>query len=526
MPQALKGNPRLSHDGILKPDDSLLALANLEVEGLRDLLAKRLSVDIPVTFLLYQPVITEEEELPKGCKGRMVDVGPFPTGALVNPVYQALSGASGSYLLDDNTAGRFMPLPTHIDEAIIESYIGAGPRQWRLLQVAVEKLRYQHFVSEWHSDEAPPIGKWMYQVPFAPFPSNVDSIIRHPNLGSVYTLNEIPDAFARVANNPEDKNAVARATVWKLNPHAATSGSIALQHRFTTLLGADRVSRIVRLAAKRSVSGDGDDCQLVGSILLAHHWFFGYDPVAYRLICHLIRERLSLFENQVTDVRLRQCINEIYTCHSLCPHGHDGEQRDGTILFTLLKEDCFSMLAYSAQIFNPSAHTPLTRETILSPICTMLMLICGGLYSLSGGIGCQRLYPVRTKDEWNRAKLICVAHPDSLLSGADLHIPVFERGALSDNLCRGDSEEKPLSFLGAGESEKSYGRGKVIQPVLRLERITMDERSLRAVLTQRWPEKELEKPWDMWLRDFVRCRIVQELARLDTNVNPLVEKGQ
>lgn len=266
-------------------------VAQLEVEALRKRLSDLYPCDMPITIQLFQPV--------EG--GRLVDVGPRPKSCDDSLIYQPNNaGRTGDIFMDKQAPHRFIPKSEKIGEIATGTFTKA--------MLDLEQRRYPD-IGTWETN-GPPSNAMIHQLPLAPLPLDLQprpstGQYRFANLGAVYTISH----KAKGESNNLEKMLIL---------YGLRAGEIAQQVRYEAICresenslnedGWDAGTTECRLSVSRHLPTeswdpsecdakkidkewkkniDGGLCLLVGSLLLHHHWWFPYDPVAYQVLCRL-----------------------------------------------------------------------------------------------------------------------------------------------------------------------------------------------------------------------------------------------
>ncbi|MEP6780129.1 MAG: hypothetical protein ABJC26_09590, partial [Gemmatimonadaceae bacterium] len=248
------------------------ASATAFVEGL-------LPCEARISVYLFQPL--RRPELLEDSPGTLYDVGPVPASAAAverDLLFTcAKAGRTGSFLQSADHCLSRTQQTAEIDQAAARDFRRRNaPRDIREAQIAVESARYG-FQAE--SRDGPPIGRFIHHLALAPSVHSFEVLAtrRIPVLGTVFTLTR--------SNDAEELKAVREYS--NLVDYAMFIGKELLDIRATHLLGGRQGQADFIGVALQKLSRDptcDQSVQLVMKLLLAHHWFYPYGPVAYSLL--------------------------------------------------------------------------------------------------------------------------------------------------------------------------------------------------------------------------------------------------
>jgi hypothetical protein len=358
----------------------LMAFADEEMRAVREKIQKLFPehTSPPLTLHLYQPVpISADDQAGQATADsrldyRLVDVGPRPNQENQHLIAQ-VDGATGIFVQDKDSSKRFVAEPTEITERISNEYREKNLPEWRASQVALEKERYQGIIQGWLPDPAPPIGIYIYQLPLSPLPENFRRN-RHPSLGAAYTLSTI--------SNPQDKDSLKSArdqssrsldTILQLPLFALQAGNVAIKIRTQHLLGEKRTSMLKDLTTRST----GEQCLVIGSLILAHHWYYFSDPVAHILL-HKLSTSRSDHASRSNEL-LRPCmVRSRFGSDPQLPSAKETETRSIEELFSILCEDIEQIISF--QLSYEWVRNNNYRDTIRNASATILTLLTGELY--------------------------------------------------------------------------------------------------------------------------------------------------
>jgi hypothetical protein len=330
-----------------------------ELHQMEEVFKSEYSGETPLSMLLYQPVGTAGA-------GRLVDIGPKPQASSQRIEQQASSGRTGLFLNDAETPYSWVPNGAQITEGDVSNYVTTNPDEnQRKRQVSMEALRYRKAGIKFPRADAPPKGAWIFQQRISPRPEGAgfpQVSARYPGLGVVYTL-----------CSEESGSDISK----RIPLYALAAGDQALKTRLNFLLNDDK-AKIVNSLIGGFQLAEGKGIQLIGTLLLAHHWFYPHDPVAWHLLHHFVQKREPLSED--AGKTAREQIESIYNkfLFSGPMHAPAPIQDNVKALVGTLTADIIQLCRYSSSGNVGRGRKLEELENIVSAgIWTMLHLITG-----------------------------------------------------------------------------------------------------------------------------------------------------
>lgn len=261
------------------PTSPLLDVARQERQSATAFVEELLPRDARISVYLFQPL--RRDELLDDSPGTLYDVGPIPGTAHNVPrdlLYTcAKAGRTGSFLQSAGHCLSRTQQTAEIDQAAARDFRERNPpREVREAQIAVESARYGFNAD---TRDGPPVGRFIHHLALAPSVHSFEVLEtrRTPVLGTVFTLTSDRDE-RRLEDIREYSNLV---------DYAMFIGRELMDIRATHLLGGRQGQADFIGVALQKLSRDptcDQSVQLVIKLLLSHHWFFPYGPVAYSLL--------------------------------------------------------------------------------------------------------------------------------------------------------------------------------------------------------------------------------------------------
>jgi hypothetical protein len=341
--------------------------ALLEVTTLTKRLDSLYPGDMPITIQLFQPIDG----------GRLVDVGPRPRGSDDALIFQRNdAGKTGDIFMDEQAPHRFIPRSERIGA------IGKGTFSKAIMDL--EKTRYPN-IGTW-TVGGPPPDAMIHQLPLAHLPLDLhkrpsNGQYRFANLGAVYTISrqeETEDDETRrkmlilyALRAGQIAQRIRYRTICGENNRLthATEDSIRVSHNFPVVNWndwTDEECEKARIDTDWKKNIDGGICLLAGKLILHHHWWFPYDPVAYHVSCLLSGSESSA--------------KNIYYQHLCVPPdfvyctGADMSRTPEEMIATLCED-----IVYVVESFRGS-RAPLSdeqKQRLYSAVLTMLVQFTG-----------------------------------------------------------------------------------------------------------------------------------------------------
>jgi hypothetical protein len=293
-------------------EKTMKQIADEEARSVRERLASAYDGNTPVTVLMFQPVITPGQHA-----GRLVDVGPRPAGAANQTVEQnASSGLTGKFFEHKDTPFRWVPKSDLINASIVDAYVTSNTdEKARRDQVALEGLRYGHEVS-FERPDAPPVDAFIHQQSLLPRPetSFPRRPLRYPSVGIIYTISK--------SSKPNEMQV-------QLPLFASAAADATLEMRLLALLGEKRQKIAADLMHRSDLVEKGEAYRIVGTLMLAHHWFYPHDPIAWTVLW-LLKEASGVAAYPEGDKESKgkpldvcgRCITDVYARHMAIPPLH------------------------------------------------------------------------------------------------------------------------------------------------------------------------------------------------------------
>jgi hypothetical protein len=482
-------------------------LSDIEISELSEALKTAFDPATAVSILLFQHFPTQGRHA-----GRFVDVGPRPPAAPKGTIVQnASSGMTGRVFDQKDTPLRWVPKSDLIDRETVDDYIASNPDESaRRNQVAVEKARYGIEV-EFKRTDAPPEGALIHQQSLTPHPETrfPRKPPRYPNLGMVYT----------VSNNVEQS-----AMQVQLPLFATAAGDAAIDARLLALLGEERHRAAADLARAPDRAKEASLYRVVGTVILAHHWIYAHDPVAWKVLRDLVklsRGVVCVQDHEViraTDAEsLDRCIRYVYERHLFLPplNSDDSPLANLSDALSLICNDVTQIARYCRLLESSGNHSfdsaieVSLKVPIRRAVWTMCNLLAGKLLTVENWDG-RKQYVIATENLNEDARFALVANPKGAL-GEELDIPAFELEPLVRAISRRtrSSAKDALNWIAPGNAPYKPVRGKT-DPAFFVSKILeqVDENSWRVKIEpppRRYKKRAIDKDHsDSCFYDFAR----------------------
>ena len=413
----LRQTPARIHDQLLecRSYDAMTILANLPVESPERLGFPAMLVDVSYELPSAHSLVAGQSSI----SGR--------SGALVSHSHYDELLSIKSELIDDDTATRFRNDNTPV-------------REHAVLLVRHDKRRHGDFARTWDSDDAPPVGKYVHNIPLSPYRRNVCDLHSNPVVGVAYTITDSP------ALSDSQKTALVRT--------AQAAGDI-VTHVIAEALDFKR-----RLADTHSSGTDfkprhpqaDGSYRTIGAFLIVHHHFYPAMPIVYELLHNLTQDR-----DQVRAIYARY--------GALYPGGEARIRRDFEFrnAYRQIAADLFALtfvLAPEQMIPRGSMYKQaLTLERLIDEfarrIAEVAVALTGVLtFGLEGG----GLTQDREPDDWN---YVCLLPRSAHMFHEGFSVPVFKRAAIERILYQlGDTDRAYWPSVTASVRSQISGTAK------------------------------------------------------------------
>jgi hypothetical protein len=323
------------------PEEGFNELLRNEIQNLTDNLPDPVLGAGPLSVLIFQPN-------PRG--GRLVYLDKQVSDAdpiCLNPVQHF-----GKRFLDPDYMAPWNIAKGEVTAENIAFYCERNDAQARSRLALHDALRYQGVVFDKENGTSP-IGTSyrVHQIIPAPLfqEPSMEGWKRLPRLGQIYSLNDLLDhenlllmCALRVGTQVQhmrlkmilDHKEVLEQTAYEIAIAAATSGTVE------------------------------DDAYtfLIAHLLLCHHWFFPFDPVALKIFAKLGRDP-----------------NSILATHGWPDSGLDVRRSDAStdVIELLIKDLAFLIIACAENVPSTEGSWARLRSKLRENLPTALSLVCG-----------------------------------------------------------------------------------------------------------------------------------------------------
>jgi hypothetical protein len=312
-----------------------------EIRRLVDVLPPPLSGGAPVSALLFQP--TE-------AGGRLVYLDRDKNAGPENPIHLDPGQVSEKFFFKVDDKNPWSTEDAFAEQAVLDEYCNRNVAEMRLRLAKQDKLRYQ--LIQYDKDGIVPVGtryRMHYIVPPPVYHQSIRWWNRLPRLGQIYSLGDQleHDNLLLICG----MSIGIRALAIRLN--------LLLDHENKVRQTAFQIAG--SLASARQVEPD-EFHYLLANMLMAHHWFYPYDPLALKIFALLGSDPdrvlnmhgwpssgLRNFEtNSPLDTLLDQLAQDllflIYACTIWSAPG-DSQRKDSAELYKEVKMGLRTVLA-------------------------------------------------------------------------------------------------------------------------------------------------------------------------------------
>jgi len=269
----------------------------------------------------------------------------------------------------------------------------------------------------------------------------------------------------------------------------------------------------------------GEQCLVIGSLILTHHWYYFSDPVAHLLLHKLSQSRTDHASR--SNELLSPCMNKYrFGSDPQLAGVKETDTRSVEQLFLILCDDIEQIISFQRSYEGPRNSD--YRDTIRTAAATMLTLLTGELYS--GYLGASdSAVTIRHCTTRNHSS---TEHFGFVLGTC---LPLLSSG---EGLCISLPAIKSTSPRRKGRTLQYVE--KHLQPLRKAlipfhdpqprsapnARLSSDEDCLSMLSSISWPAentkvrcqswKEKDSEWSEWLREMATYRIYQEYLWLPT----------
>lgn len=381
-------------------DDPFSPLLIDEIKRLTKALPRSLKGSAPVSALLFQP--TEEG-------GRLVYLDEEVSTD--NPICLDPGMISEEFLFDEADNAPWVIANARVTEAAIKRYSENNPGPIRSRLAGQDRKRYpqtQMFTKEGIVKVGTQY-KMHHVFPSPVFHRNVDWWKRLPRLGEIYSLGD----------NMQDPHLLLMCALAVGNRALHVRLNMLLEHPLIFREGGMADSIAASMAADEGVEDD-ERLFLIAHLLLCHHWFFPFDPLALKLF-----------------VKLGGGVDEILKRHGWPASGLTKNLATSTRTSDLIKElalDLAFLIYACARWDNPEsqkADPDLLLQALLNELPDALALICGTVEYVS--TSASKLY-FHSDNFSDNCSHMCIRAPQELRThGArEPRLPLFSLAQLSN----------------------------------------------------------------------------------------------
>lgn len=445
-----------------------------EGRSINALLSKAVPPESPVTVFMHYPIADLAQD------GLLVDVGP-PIGDPNQPLpwQSASSGRTGEFMKNGaEFALTHVPVRQRITKKDVESFASANPPEIRQQLTAIERKRYPNV--GWGAGGLPPEGAYIHHLSLTPPVFDLRAC-RLPMLGVISALSKDKDETRRVSD--------------RLIRTAHVAGLECLQTRIKVLLG-DRLKALSVFFTPNAITLNLSEniYELAFPFLLAHHWFYPYDPAAAIALLKLVGGD-------------RARLNAIYAALGWTPamlNLEDGG-RDLRQLLDVVADDLVQIASYSRT--QRPVHD--SRAGLARCLATALMALAENLMYVRDRMAAEREFEPAEQHNDNYVALIT---PHAQIP---IEAPAFKVGPLMDNFKTSlknsgkAQREKLLELLAPGD----HRQGEVRIP-LSPEYVITDIRGTTPALRFGYAPYEKDKQ-NKLVRMYSRM-VLERLVKLDS----------
>jgi hypothetical protein len=393
-------------------EDPFDVLLKEEIKRLTDVLPEALRGGAPISILLFQPTQVGE--------GRLAYIDGDISHE--NPILLLPRKVSDKALFDPDDKAPWTIANENIKPLNIAEFRERNAPDVRVRLAAQEQKRYKDVPFD-ENDGTVPVGTRNMVHHVFPVPSLLETMEwwkRLPRLGQIYSLGE----------KLEHQNLLLIL--------ATRAGNRALTTRLKTLLDHESVLKrtaheIGAAAAKGEDNVDGDNYTcIIAHLLICHHWFYPYDPVALKIFARLkvdVNETLRIHGWPTTSLGTSSA-------------SESDSESDKELIELMVNDLVFLINACARRIEQSERSSQSIREGIRKNLPAALALVGGvPVYAVVKGSavrgadvrGNEVTYHSRRPSEPTHMCIMPPADLQSLFDAASLpDLPLFHYGQVSD----------------------------------------------------------------------------------------------